>query len=307
MSLRKSVIQGVAWTSMSNLAGFAINFFLGVWLARILGPEAYGLVGMVLVVAGFARLLLDFGFSEAMVQSADTTDKVYSSAFWLNLIVSFILTAIFFLAAPLIAKFYSNENLIALCRVLSVTFIANGLSLVQRTRLEKGLRFKEIGIAEVSSSIVSVVFALVLAQQQKGVWALVALHVTKPVIYNIVVWLYSKWMPQIHFSLNSIKHLFRFSSALFMNGLLGTTAMNIDKLLIGRSLGELNLGIYTKSFSTVRMPVDQMMSAVGRVMFPAYSLIQDDKARIYSIYKRVVLLSSTLLFPIMLVFLLLFK
>lgn len=302
MEFKKSVIKGVTWTSLTNLLGFLVNFSLGVWLARILGPGAYGLIGMILVITGFARLLLDFGFSEALIQNQQVTDTGYSSVFWMNMGLSVVFTTLVFVAAPWIAKFYHNDNLIPLCQILSLTFIANGLSLVQRTRLEKELRFKEIGIAEITSSVVSVVFALILAQRGYGVWSLVALHLTKPFVYNIVVWVYSRWLPKFTFHVSSIRQLFHFSYTLFMNGLLGTAAMNLDKLLIGRSLGDVSLGVYTKSLSTVRMPVDQMMSAVSRVMFPAYANIQHDKSKIYSIYCRIVVLTSTLIFPIMMVF-----
>ncbi len=302
MSLRKKVVNGVLWTSISNIAGFGVNFFLGIWLARLLGPGAYGLVGMILVITGFARLLLDFGFGEALIQNQHVDQNDYSTIFWLNVFISIVLTGIVYFSAPLIASFYHNQELIPLCKALSWTFILNGLAIIQRIKLEKAYRFKALGIAEVSSSILSISVALVLAFRNYGVWSLVALHLVKPLCYNIVVWISSNWAPSLRFNTQSIQKLSKFSFALFLNGLIGTLSINLDKLLIGRTFGDINLGIYSKSFSTVRMPVNQIMSALGRVIFPAFSQIQDNHEKIFDVYKKIVVLISSLIFPIMVSF-----
>lgn len=257
---------------------------------------------MVLVITGFAHLLLDFGFGEALIQDQNISDEDYSSVFWLNLSIASLLTLIVFLSAPLIAQFYKNPELISITRGLSFVFLLNGAAIVQRIKLEKSFRFKTIGLVEVVSSLLSVSLALVMAFNNYGVWSLVVLHLTKPLFYNVAIWVLSKWSPLFSFQLNSIKKLSKFSFALFINGLLGTLSLNLDKILIGRSLGETSLGVYSKSFSTVRMPVNQVMSALGRVIFPAFSSIQSDHNKIFEVYKQVVLLISTLIFPVMLTF-----
>jgi O-antigen/teichoic acid export membrane protein len=300
--LRKSFIHSVAWTTGSNVGGFLINFFLGVWLARILGPEAYGLVGMVMVVTGFGRLFMDFGFGEALIQNQDTKEEDFSSVFWFNIIVSIFLFILFFFLSGFIASFYVQPVLKSISQVISSVFFLNALGMVQRIKLEKELKFKQIGIAELLSSLLSILIAISLAIKGFGVWSLVYLNLLKPLFYSVFIWLFSKWMPNITFNIESLLKLAKFSTALLINGFLEMIASTIDKVLIGKLQGDNSLGIYSKSFATVRMPVMQVMSAIGRVIFPTFSSIQSDDTRIFEIYKKFILIISSLIFPIMVVF-----
>jgi len=300
--LRKSFLHSVAWTTGSNISGFLINFFLGVWLARILGPEAYGLVGMVMVVTGFGRLFMDFGFGEALIQNQDTKDEDFSSVFWFNIIVAIILFILFFALSEFVANFYTQPNLKSISQVISFVFILNALGMVQRVKLEKELKFKEIGIAEVLSSLLSIMIAILFALKDFGVWSLVYLNLLKPTFYSLFIWLFSKWWPSFVLNSQSLIKLSRFSFALLLNGILETIASSLDKILIGRSLGDASLGIYSKSIATVRMPVMQIISAIGRVVFPSFASIQNDNDRIFAIYKKMVLIISTIVLPIMVIF-----
>ena len=296
---KEKVVDGVLWVFLANLAGFVVNFSLGIWLARILGPNAYGLVGMVLVITGFAHLLLDFGFGEALVQRQEVSQSEYSSVFWLNMVIALCLTLLVYLSAPLIARFYGTQEIIPLCRALSLIFLLNGAAIVQRTRLEKSFRFKALGMAEVVSALSAVGLAIILALNGIGVWSLVALHLSKPLIYNMILWISANWRPSFEMNWGGVRSIARFSSALFLNGVLGTLSLSLDRLLIGKWFGAASLGLYSKSMATVRMPVDQIMSVVGRVIYPAFAEIQTDRKRIYQIYKKVVLVIATLVFPIM--------
>ena len=158
--------------------------------------------------------------------------------------------------------------------------------MLQRVKLEKEMQFKQIGIAEFVSTLLSYIVAIYYAYYNFGVWSLVILHVTKPLLYSILIWWYSKWVPNLYFSFFTIKKYLNFSFAIFINGVFDTISTSIDRLLIGRYLGELSLGIYSKSLSTVRMPVNTFMSAISRVFFPVFSKIQNDKYRVFKIYNK---------------------
>lgn len=301
-NLKSNFLSSVIWTASSNVAGFLINFFLGVLLARILGPESYGLLGMILVITGFGRLFMDFGFGEALIQRQDVNQKDYSSVFWFNVITSFFLVILFFLFASKIADFYQQPILKPISQAISFVFLLNALGIIQRVKLEKELKFKYLGITEVLSSLISVLVALYFAYLGYGVWSLVILHLVKPLVYLVSIWYFSKWLPSFVFSKQSIVKLSSFSFSLLLNGLLETIASTIDKLLIGKSLGSSELGIYTKSTGTVRLPVMQIMSAISRVIYPMLSAIQNEKERIFGIYKKFVRILSIVVFPIMAIF-----
>ena len=301
-SLKSKFINGVVWTAVSNFGTTIINFTLGIWLARILGPGVYGIMGMVLVITGFSRLLLDFGFGEALIQQKYNSTRDYSTVFWFNIILSFVLCLVIYVSADLIGEFFRSDAVIPITKAISFVIIINGLGIVQRIKLEKEMRFKEIGIAEVSSSFISVAMAIFFALNGFKIWSLVILNLSKPFLYALIIWLYSKWIPSFVFSFGSIKNLLGFSFSLFINGIFDTIASVLDRVLIGRNLGELNLGVYSKSTATVRLPVNTMMSAICRVIYPVFSKIQEDPQRIFKIYGQSVLIITSLIFPFAIIF-----
>ena len=299
---RIQFLSGVSWTAGANIMGFIINFSLGVWLARILGPEAYGVIGMILVFVGFARLFMDFGFGEALVQKQETTDTDYSTVFWFNLIVSAILSMTLFFLASLISSFYNSSSLAPISRFLSLVFILQSFGMVHRVKLEKELKFKEIGISEVSSSLLATMIAIIFALSNYGVWSLVVFHLTKPLFYSVSMWFFTLWLPRFNFSLDSLRELIKFGFALFINGFFETIASSLDRLLVGKYFGSANLGLYEKAKSNVRLPAMQIMSAMGRVFFPLLSQIQEDTNRIYFIYTRIAGALTSILLPVMVFF-----
>jgi PST family polysaccharide transporter len=302
LELKKKVVSGIFWTAISNVGGVVLSFSLGVWLARLLGPPAYGLINMVLVVAGFGRLLLDFGFGEALIQKRDVDQQDYSSVFWFNILVAIGLTAAFFFCSPIISSFYHKPDLLPICQVMSLSFLLNGAVIVQRIKLEKAFKYKLISAAELGSTLSSTALAIYLAIQGYGVWSLVILNLSKSLIYGLIIWVSSQWLPTMMFQFDRIKKLSRFSLALMANGSFNTLATSLDKLLLGRFKGEMSLGLYSKSYSTIRLPVNQVTYALSRVMYPAFSEIQDKKSKIFEVYGKIIRVISYLLFPVMAVF-----
>lgn len=301
-NLKSNFLHSMIWTVGSNFGGFLINFFLGVLLARTLGPESYGLLGMILVITGFGRLFMDFGFGEALIQRQDVDQKDYSSVFWFNVIISFFLVFLFFISASTIAKFYEQPILKPISKVISFVFLLNALGIIQRVKLEKELKFKYLGITELLSSLISILVALYFAYIDYGVWALVILHLVKPFAYLVGIWCFSNWLPSLVLSKQSLVKLSGFSFSLLLNGLMETIASTADKLLIGKFIGSSELGIYSKATATVRLPVMQIMSAISRVIYPTLSAIQNEKQRIFGIYKKFIRLLSIIIYPIMVLF-----
>ncbi len=302
MTLKKKVVSGVLWTAASNIGGTLLSFTLGVWLARLLGPSAYGLIGMVLVIAGFGRLLLDFGFGEALIQKQDVTERDYSSVFWFNIAIAIVLCGLFYMSAPWIAAFYANTDLIPLTQVMSLSFLLNGSIIVQRIRLEKAFRYRVISLAELTSSLLSSVVAIAMAYKGFGVWSLVALNLTKPLIYGLYIWVASTWLPSLEFNTANIRNLGKFSLSILLNGVFNTVATSLDKILIGKNLGAQSFGLYTKAYGTLRLPVNQLTYAMNRVLYPAFSQIQSQRKHVFDVYRKIIRLVSLLIFPVMLGF-----
>lgn len=294
-------IKAIAWSSFSSVVVFLINFTLGVWLARILGPGAYGLIAMVMVFVGYGRLIIDFGFGEALVQDQNTADDDYSTIFWFNLLISIILYLASNFLSHSIANFYDLSEIVLLVKVLSLVFIFNAAGIIQKVKLEKAMNFKFLGIADILSSLLSSIIAIILAFKNFGVWSLVFLNLIKAFLNSIFLWMFSSWRPNFVFKIKSLKKYYKFSFSLLMNGLFETIASTLDKIAIGKLLGTNSLGLYNKSFSTVRMPVYQLMNSLGRVIFPALSSIQSNTNSVFLVYIRLVLVISSIMFPMMVV------
>ena len=118
-NLKSKFISGVLWTSSSNIGAIILNFTLGIWLARILGPEVYGIIAMIVVVTGFSRLFLDFGFGEALIQNLNTSTKDFSTIFWYNIISALLFSLLIFYSSNLISAFYKNFELTPYIKVMS--------------------------------------------------------------------------------------------------------------------------------------------------------------------------------------------
>lgn len=296
---KQKTISGLKWSGINQAIKQTANITIGILLARLLQPSDFGLLGMVTVITGFIQLFNDFGFGAALIQKQDATEADYHSVFWFNLATGFTLFLILFLTSPFIGSFYTKPEVIPLVKAVSWIFIIQALSYVQYTLLKKELNFKAIFIIESVTMMCSGIIALFMAYNGFGVYSLVAQLLTAACINLVLLWFMSTWRPTFQFSTVSIKRLLTYSMPLMGSTALNYTLGNLDKLLIGRYLGAINLGIYTRAYSLMVFPVGQISGVISQVMFPSLAQIQDDKPRIRAIYLKMNTLISAITFPIM--------
>lgn len=297
--LRQQTVSGIGWTSVAQVSKQGLQFIISVILARLLSPEDFGLVGMVIVFTGFASLFGELGFGAALIQREIIEDKHCSSVFWLNLIVGVILTAIIMVAAPLISAFYNEPRLIVLTSIISINFSVSALGMVQNAMLNRKMAFRSISIVEMVSTLAAGSAAIFLAWRGYGVWSLGWQVVITTIITVIGYWYVSGWRPQLSFDWMAIKDLLAFSGNLLGFNAFNYWARNADNLLVGRFLGTVELGIYTRAYTTMLLPIGQITNVLGRVMFPALSRVQQDKVRVKRIYLRSVAMIALISFPMM--------
>lgn len=297
--LQSKVKSGLKWNIINQIVTQLIFVWFGIYLARLLGPEAYGLVGMVTVFSGFANLFVDFGFSSAIIYDQNVTNKKLSSVFWLNLLIGLTIYLLFFGLSPLLAGFYEEPKLILLTRVVTLSLIINSIAGVPNTLLSKNIDFKQKIIAAWVATFLSYSVAFGLAYSGWGVWSLVFQQITSAVINLVFVWRIANWRPQLYFSMSEIKSLFSYGSGIAGTSLLGYLTRNLDNLLIGKYLGNASLGIYTRSYSLMMLPISNVTSVFSKVLFPAFSIIQNDKEKIAFHYLRVIKVIGLITFPLM--------
>ena len=296
---RTRTVNALGWSFGSKFTSQLISVIFGIVLARLLVPEDFGLVAMLMVVVGFATLLADVGLGAALIQKQGATEQHFSSVFWLNNLIGLFLSIFLFLISPYVAAFYQQPDLEKMSMALSVIFVISTMSMVPKARLSKALAFRELALVDLSGMILSGVVAIAMANAGYGYWSLVAQKIVERITTTLMVWLVGRWKPQFRFSVTALRELIGFSSSVFLTGSLRYTTSQVDKLLIGKFLGASSLGLYEKAYTMMLFPLQNISQVIGSVMFPALSQVQDDKMRVRDIYQRVTRAISLITFPMM--------
>ena len=296
--LDSKIRTGVAWTGLTQVGGQLAYLVIAVILTRLLSPQDFGLVGMILVFTGFATVFTDMGFGAALVQKLDLQQHHMNAVFWLSLAVGALITLIMAAAAPLIASFYGLPALQPLTVAISLIFFINAFATVKVALLQKAMDFRTLAAAQLTGTVLSGLVAIWLAFAGFGVWSIVALYVVNAIVYVVVLWIIAPWRPNLSLKLDALKELSKFS-----RNLLGFSAFNYwtrngDNLLIGRYVGSAALGIYSRSYTILLVPVWQISGVISNVMFPAFSAIQKDVERVREMYLKSISVISLLTFPL---------
>lgn len=299
-NFREKTVIGIGWNTFGQLYKQGIQIIVGILLARLLTPEAFGLVGMITVLTGFAKVFKDMGFGAALIQKADTDPIHFDTVFWANLILGLSLTLLFAACAPLIAGFYNEPILIPITIWLSLTFFIDAFGIVHDAIINKKLDFKRLSIMEVLYITIAGGIAILMAIRGFGVWSLVAHSLMSSVASISILWIISPWRPRMKFSKKALKDLWKFSINLLSYNAINYWFRNSDDLLIGRFFGSSALGIYNRAYSLMLFPLNNITGTISRVMFPAFSTIQDDRKRIGNIYLKITQTIGLITFPMML-------
>jgi O-antigen/teichoic acid export membrane protein len=298
-NLRQKTVSGVGWTSVNQVGSQGLKFLISIIMARLLTPEDFGLLGMIIVFTGFVTVFAELGFGAALIQRQELEDSHYDSVFWLNLTMGGLLMIFFVIIAPLVAGFYREPVLTPLIRVISINFLLTSLGIVQRTILQREMRFNRIAKIEVSAVMIGAIAAIVMALSGLGVWSLIWQILITSAVMSTTLWWQSNWRPNLSFDRSAVADLWSFSSNLLGFNTVNYWTRNADNLLIGRYLGSVDLGIYTRAYSTMLMPLGQVTNVLGQVMFPALSRMQHDRDRVKRIYLRSIAAIALITFPMM--------
>ena len=297
MSLKHETVSGVAWTALSRIVRQLLQFLTVVVLARLLTPEDFGLVAMIVVFTGFATLFVDAGFGAALVQRRELEERHLSSVFWLNLTVGLALAAAMALAAPLVASFYGEPRLKGLTVALSSSFALGAFSVVQLALARRAMDFRRIAWIEILSALVAAAVAVFCALRGYGAWALVAQTLVGAALLSLTLWLASAWKPRALFQLSAVRELLGFSGNLLGFNAFNYWVRNADNLLIGRFVGSSALGIYGRAYGVMLLPLQQVTFVMGQVLFPALARIQEDVGRVKDVYLRANRVVALAVFP----------
>ncbi len=293
MSLKQKTISGLAWSFIDSMANQGVNFFIGIFLARLLSPKEFGLIGMTAIFLAVSQTFVDSGFSQALVRKTDCGQKDYSTVFYFNLAVGIFCYALLFILAEPISRFFNEPQLTLLTRVLALNVVINSLSVIQGAILVKKVDFKSKAKITVAASLISGVVGITMAYWGWGVWSIVWQIVSQNIISAGLLWLTGNWRPALLFDRASFREMYKFGSKLLASGLIDTIYRNIYYLVIGKYFSAAELGYYTRADGFKKVPSENLSGIVGRVGYPVLAMVKDDNVRLKAGYKK--LIKSTML------------
>lgn len=295
----KTVLSNMIWRFAERCGAQLIQFVVSIVLARILAPEAYGTIALVIVFANILQVFVDSGLGNALIQKKDADDLDFSSVFYFNVIWCLMLYSIIFLAAPYIAGIYDDDSLIPLIRVLCLTVVISGLKNVQQAYVSRNLQFKKFFFATLGGTLLSAVVGIALAMQGFGVWALVAQKLVNLSVDTLVLWFTVRWRPKPMFSFNRLKGLISYGWKLFASSLLDAVYGNLRSLIIGKLYTEEDLAFYNQGNQFPSVIVTNINLSIDSVLLPVMSREQDDKEHVKSMTRRAIKTSTYIMAPLM--------
>jgi O-antigen/teichoic acid export membrane protein len=298
-SLGEKSLSGLLWAFLDKLGGSSVNFLITIILARLLFPEDFGLVAMVMIFFELSSVFVESGFSTALIREKTISEADKSTTFIFNLITAVVLYIALFFCAPLIAAFFEQPLLTLLVRVMGLNLIIEALSIVQGSTLTQQIDFKTQAKARFGAIALSGIAGVAAAFQGLGVWALVVRILVMAVVQTFFLWKLNPWKPSFVFSKESFRRLFGFGSKILSAALLDKFFSHIYKLVIGKFFAAATLGFYAQAANFSNMVINTLFRTVQTVTYPVLSKLQDDLARLKEGYRKILKLSSFVIFPAM--------
>jgi len=297
-SFKGKISQGVKWSFIGTYGGQIVGFLISIFLARLLSPEDFGIVGMSLSVIQILKVAMSLGFSDALIQKKENSHRAYSTVFIINLSLGILITFLIYFSAPLIAQFYGRAELISIVKLLSVIYLLESLSVVQVAILKKELNFKSLSIRSLVAQLLSGTLATVLAFLGYGIYALVVHHIVINTLRTMLLWRMSNWRPKLEFSWEEARNLWGFASYSFSSIAVNKIFNASQSLIIGKVFNAEILGYFARAQSFSQLIVQNSSNSLRTLLFPALSSIQDDQERFlrgYLIVSEIVAILSVVL------------
>ena len=297
--LKKKTENGIKWSILDQVFKVITSLGISIFLARLIDPSEFGLFAIVTVTVGFLSIFKDFGLGAALIHKNEPTQLEIDSVFWFNNLLGAVISLIIFFGAYLAGSFYNELNIISIMQVMGLIFLVNSFGLVPDGLIHKELDFKNFFIKNIVNIIFSGSVAVFFAFEGYGVWALVIQALTSTFLEVLISFKMVKWKPKLQFSWDLLKPFLKFSLPLLGENTINYWVRNIDNLLIGKILGEQVLGFYARAYNLMLLPVRQISGSISRVMFPTFSIIKNDKQKVWDNYSKIISLTVFFTFPMM--------
>lgn len=297
-NLRQRSVRGALFSAAGQGLDFVMRMVSLAVLARLLKPESFGLLAMVLALTGILESVKDLGLATATMQRDSVSHELVSNLFWTNALAGGAFAAILFVAAPWIAAFYQEPRLIEITMAIALTFLWTGASAQHEALLIRQLRQGELALIRFVANLLSFLAAVWMALNGWGYWALVWREVIRTAMMAIGVWVRCPWLPSRPRRVEGTASLLRFGRDFTLAQVAHIAVSSLDRLLVGKLFGAAPLGEYRLAHQTVVTTTDQFSGPIGSVANAGMSMIQHDPSRYRRYFQKVVFLTALCTMPI---------
>lgn len=298
-SENKVIFSALFWKFMERMGATGIQFVLQIILARLLDPEHYGAVSLMVVFTTLANVFIQRGFNTSLIQNKDVTEEDYSSVLWVTLGIAGVIYGILFFASPLIARFYNMPEIVTPFRVLALMLFPGAVNSIQRAKVNRDMNFKNVFYSNLAGIIIGGTIGVIIACMGGGIWALVVQDLLYAVVVCVVMFFTVRLRIRFVCNMARVKVLFSYGWKLLVSGLLDTLYQDIRSLVVGKKFDSGALGYYNRGAQFPQYINKVVNSTVQSVMLPAMSAKQDEPERVKSLMRNSVTLSAYIIFPMM--------
>ncbi len=293
------VFKNFLWRFAERSGAQIIQLVVSIILARLLEPEVFGTIAILMVFITILDVFIDSGLGTALIQKKDADDTDFSSVFYFNICMCIILYSIIFGCAPLIASFYNDTSLITLIRVLGLILIISGIRNIQQAYITKNMLFKKFFFSTLGGTIISAIVGIGMAYQGYGVWALVIQQIVKISIDTLILWITVDWKPKFLFSLDRLKELFSYGWKLLVSALLENIYNKLRQLIIGKLYTRSDLAFYNKGDTFPSLVIANINSSIDSILLPIMSQEQNNIEKVKNYTRKSIQLCTYIIAPIM--------
>jgi PST family polysaccharide transporter len=274
--LARRAVHGVLWTYVSFAGSKLLVFVSTVILARLLAPAQFGEIGFALVVIAYLETIGDFGISSALIYERKRPEIAANVAFVVSLATGVLWFGLAYAFAPLVASFFAAPAVVPILQTLSFVFVINALGNTHDALLRRKLEFKKRLAPDLAMALLKGGCSIALAVLGWGVWSLVWGQLIGAAASTIALWLVVPWRPRWQFSREALRRMLGYGGQIVSVNVIAALVHHVDYIIVGR-MGSVALGFYTLAYRTPELFITMIIWVVGKVAFPVYSRLQDDR------------------------------
>lgn len=297
--LKEKTAKGLLWGALNSGSTQLLNLIFGIFLGRLLTPAEYGIVGVLSIFTLIAGNLQSSGFTQALVNLKAPRNEDYTAVFWFNTLTSFVLYALLFLSAPLIAQFFHQPCLVEVSRFVFLSFVISSFGIAHNAYMTKNMMNRELAIIGAIALLCSGGVATFLAFYGFSYWSLAWQQIIYITVLNIGRYYYTPWRPSWHFTFEPVRKMFGFSVKILITNIINTLSNNILTLLFGRLYPIKAVGDYSQAYKWNTMASAFVANAVGQVAQPVLASVKEEHGRSVRVFRKMLRFTAFLSFPAM--------